>query len=155
MDDSGILRARLSADIGDAGQVTCRFLAPQVSVDEECESRPLDADGLTLLAEYQSDLEFLTELGDPPPAWLSSHRGKRKRAAEALAGIGLPQPIANAVTRLRSQLEAGTLLLEFSTNSPSLDCLPWELLGGAGQDESNLVICRRVSQEYYHPWPRS
>jgi hypothetical protein len=157
MTGKGIRRARLSVDLEGSDRTFCRFLAPQQLAEEVLATGRLDTADQTILADYRSDLQSLIDIG-PPPRGLSGHHGKRKLAAETLARIGLPQPIANQLTQLQKQIGDSTLLLEFSTSTPELDCLPWELLGSREfgyQGNSNLVIWRYVTQESYQPWPEN
>jgi CHAT domain len=158
MSSTGILRARLSVDREEPDQVKCRFLSPEQSAEEVCALGQPDTEYETAISSYRSDLELLAEMGTPPIPWLLMHREKRKLAAEALARIGLPQPIADQLTQLQEQIGSDTLLLEFSTNSLELDCLPWELLGSqelGRQADSNLVVWRYVAQESRPPWPQN
>jgi hypothetical protein len=158
MADMGIIRrVRLSVDLESAERTSCRFFAPQQLADEVLATGRLDTADQTILADYRSDLQALIDIG-PPPGGLSGHHGKRKLAAETLARIGLPQPIANQLTQLQKQAGDSTLLLEFSTTTPELDCLPWELLGSREfgyRGNSNLVIWRYVAQESLQPWPEN
>jgi hypothetical protein len=158
MTSEGIYRAGLSVDYQGAHQVECRFISPQQSADEVCAVAQVDAEDETAFSNYRSDLEFLTEIGPPPTEWLTKHREKRLHAAETLARIGLPQPIAGELALLRKQIGNDTLLLEFSTNSRKLDSFPWELLGSrefGHQAGSNLVVWRYVKQDSHRPWPHN
>ena len=107
---------------------------------------------------YDQDLEFLPELGIPEPSWVSAHKARRGRATEALVRIGLPEPIGRALHQLRGQIGNEMLLLELSTESLHLDCLPWELLGGGegtSHSDSTLVVWRYVRTERLQAWPRN
>lgn len=158
MTSTGIHRARLSVDLTESGRSTCRFFSPQQLTDEVLATGCLDTTDDMILADYRSDLESLIEIGPPPGSGLSGHHEKRKLAAETLARIGLPQPIADQLTQLQRQIGGHTVLLEFSTTTPELEYLPWELLGSrefGHQGESNLVIWRYVEQVSYQPWPEN
>jgi hypothetical protein len=159
MTGTGIHRVRLSVDFEEPDRTTCRFLSPQQPADEVSAIGQIDAADEAILADYRSDLESLFEVGPPPGSGgLSGHHEKRKLAAETLARIGLPQAISDQLTRLQKQIGNDTLLLELSTTTPELDCLPWELLGSREfgyQGNSNLVVWRYVTQESYQPWPEN
>jgi CHAT domain len=159
MTGTGIHRARLSVDFEEPDRTTCRFFSPQQPADEISAIGQIYAADEVIIADYRSDLESLFEIGPPPGSGgLSGHHEKRKLAAETLARIGLPQAIADQLTRLQMQIGNDTLLLEFSTTTPELDCLPWELLGSrelGRQGNSNLVVWRYVTQESHEPWPKN
>jgi hypothetical protein len=150
-------RAALFVELDESDRVTCRFFAPEKSSEEICAQGTLDANAKQALEDYDEDLEYLAKFGIPEPSWLSAHKAKRGRATAALIRIGLPEPIGGALHQLRGQIGDDTLLLELSTESLQLDCLPWELLGGeeaASHNDSTLVVWRYVRTERLQAWPR-
>jgi hypothetical protein len=158
MTSTALHRARLSVELAEPDRTTCSFLAPQQSADEVSATGRLGAADEAALAEYRSDLEALIEMGPPPGSGLAWHHERRRLAAEALARIGMPPPIAAQLTRLRQQAVSSPVLLEFSTTTPGLEYLPWELLGSrelGSPDDADLVVWRYVKQESYQPWPEN
>jgi hypothetical protein len=150
-------RAGLFVELEESDQVNCRFLSPEQSTDEICAKSTLDTEAKRVLAAFDTELEFLAEAGVPRDEWLSSHRARRKHAIEALMRIGLPEPIDGQLRELRRQIGNGMLLLELSTNSAELDCLPWELLGGHEAGDlcnSSLVVWRYIQHKFFHAWPK-
>src|ERR1700722_13459927 len=142
--------ARLSVELAESGRTTCTLLAPQQSADEVSATGRFEGADEATLAQYRSDLAVLIEMGLPPGSGLAWHHEKRRLAAEALARIGLPAPIAAQLTRLRQQAGSSPVLLEFSTTTPGLECLPWELLGSrelGAPDDPDLVVWRYVPRE--------
>lgn len=155
---NGSHRATLFVELEEPDRVTCRFLSPEQSAEVIYAHGTFNATDKDVLKDYDLQLEYRIELEDPGSAWLSAHKAKRGKAIEALMRIGLPDPIGRQLHELRSQIDNERLLLELSTRSPQLDCLPWELLGGeeaGSQYDSSLVVWRRVEIKRLQAWPQN
>lgn len=158
MNNSYSHRALLSVELEEPDRVECRFLSPEQSEEEIYSHGVFSAASQEICDDYYRDLEYLPEGGIPPQQWLENHREKRRLATEALIQVGLPEPIDRQLCQLRSQIGNDMILLELSTNSPELDCLPWELLGNqdpAKQYSSNLVVWRYISMKRVQAWPQN
>ena len=155
---NGSHRVTLFVELEEPDRVTCRFLSPEQSSDVIYAQGTFHATDKDVLKDYDLQLEYFLELDDPGSAWLSAHKTKRGKAIEALMRIGLPDPIDRQLRELRSQIGNEMLLLEVSTESPQLDCLPWELLGGgeAGSKfDPSLVVWRGVRAKRVQAWPQN
>jgi CHAT domain len=151
-------RAALSIELEEPNRVKCRFLSPSHSTQAVCAQSSLDPRSIAICEEYHQHLEFMPEAGHPSQSWLSAHEDKRRLATEALMGIGMPEPVADQLHQLRNQIGDEMLLLELSTNSPYLDCLPWELLGSqeaGSRYSSSLVVWRYVKSRRQQSWPEN